>query len=50
MNKRSVSIQMMCFLILLIAAPSFAKTKTQKQADAYTKSHPAPVTLGKKGK
>jgi lipid-binding SYLF domain-containing protein len=34
MNKRKVSIGMMCFLILLIAAPSFAKTKTQKQADA----------------
>lgn len=27
-----------------------AVEKTQKQADAYTKSHPAPATLGKKGK
>ncbi|HEY6196614.1 MAG TPA: hypothetical protein VI504_16410 [Candidatus Eisenbacteria bacterium] len=24
--------------------------KKQKQADAYTKSHPAPGVLGKKGK
>ena len=24
--------------------------KMQKKADAYTKSHPAPATLGKKGK
>ena len=39
MNKPSVSILMMCFLILLIAAPSFAKTKTQKQADARKNAH-----------
>ena len=34
MNRRSVSILMMCFLILLIPAPSLAKTKEQKQAEA----------------
>ena len=34
MNRRSVSILMMCFLILLIAPPSLAKTKEQKQAEA----------------
>ena len=32
MNKRTVSISMMFALLLLIAVPSFAKTKAQKQA------------------
>ncbi len=27
-----------------------AADKTQKQANAYTKAHPAPAELGKKGK
>jgi len=27
-----------------------AAEKIQKQAEAYTKAHPAPATLGKKGK
>jgi lipid-binding SYLF domain-containing protein len=33
MNKRRMSITMMFAVILLIAAPSFAKTKAQKQAE-----------------
>lgn len=38
MNKRRVSISMMFGLILLIAAPGFAKTKTQKQAEVRKKA------------
>ena len=39
MNKRRVSILMVFAISLPIAAPSFAKTKEQKQADVRKNAH-----------
>ena len=44
MNKRRVSISMMLAVILLIAAPTLAKTKEQKQAEVRKSAH---ATLAK---